>query len=389
MIATVNKGFEFTSRKAQNDTQISLWDLVERWKTGRLVPAPHQRTFTWTQEKVNEWAKTIIEASSGDYAERPTGFMVTYQVPFEDTTFLNDGLQRLTATLRFLEDCRKYKLTPEQAAQLLINFDMPVQHRHYRSHERAMIQFQRINFGTSLTNAEFCAGFLGQLEESDTNWQPTLQDMQAWMYDTLRDFPLPQRLMKMETWSLFKRHDYVLFYLYLSRSKKLGGDFSPLGIQGVRLIDAEKGRTIEQVLRRQLEIYGISRVLDEFDSYKSVINDELTIIKDVWDTFPHQPHHKLTTSLVRYLLTIALWRKNNKVPAEAWKAFLSKLLPRTVSGAAVIYYTPEDVSKEHPLRKTLGVSQFGSIGSVSATVGSSFYQDIINKQGQLTQLKIA
>ena len=361
--------------KSENDSVMSLWELIQRLQNDDLIFAPHQREFIWTNDRIQGRVNTLIN-SRGTTA-RPTGFMATYQLPGQDITYLNDGLQRLMTTVLFLKNPLVYGISQKEAERIVRNFDMPVQHRNYLSHEKGMIAFQLMNYGSTLTNYEFCNGFLRDLESSTTNWQPFIADLREFMKETVE--PVTGYLKKKvnrDLQHLFNRHDYLLFYLFSSQQRLLSAGYESLNKKNVNLITANKGIYIEQVLRRELESKGIDEILTRFDTYKRFITEQKTLLIEAWDSFSGAFGGKnMSPQIFRYFLTIAVWVRNNGINMEAFKTFVYKTLPHTNGGTATIFSLNADGLV---IRESLSIGSFSHFKRQCEYVGSDLY-DLVFK----------
>lgn len=141
--------------RQQGDNSWSLGEIVRWFQSGKLLKPDYQRDYVWVLEQEKGWSKSIVDQSA-------IGVIVTYQLPDGGPSYLADGLQRITATLRFLEDPQRYgfKFGTSQAAEYVSAFVVTVQHRIYETHDIAMDAFQRLNKGTALDPFDFWRGVM-------------------------------------------------------------------------------------------------------------------------------------------------------------------------------------------------------------------------------------
>ena len=321
--------------RTQNDYTTSIWDIAERFTRGKIRPAPHQRNFVWSSEKIRAWVKTMLDTVQTQNAALPTGFLLLYQVPGDDTVWLNDGYQRLSATTEFITRPERFKLTAEQAKDVAQNFYCSIQHRQYRSHEEAMTAFQFVNFGTPLTSAEFCKGLLMQKENSNVNWLPTMEDLHKVMSKSILKVT-PMKARSSDQAAYWLRHDYSLFYRYLSREKKLRELSEPVSQRAVSLTAMQHGRLIEQKLRIEMEKHGIERVILELEAFRQIIENECSLISSVWIRHKGQ-RLPMSQTVLRWLLNVAIWRRNSGVEQEIWLDFLNALLIQQFDGSRIAF----------------------------------------------------
>jgi hypothetical protein len=317
----------FSLNKFEVDALQSLYSLIQDYKDGTIKKAPHQREFKWTKQKVIAWNKDIIGAVTTHYNSRPTGCFVTYQVPDDSNIYLNDGFQRLTASSFILQDPKFYGVPPEQAAAVLKAYNMTVQHRIFDNHFEALLAFQKINYGTPLTGYEFCAGFLMDVPNSTTNWHDTLEELHNFLAKQLAPFKGPNmtHLDKADNKTQYAlRQNYALFTRFLTRNKTLSGGYAQITTAQPPNNHVEERRTVEQVLRLTMDSLEVDRVLNELAVFKKLISNELETITGILQTVNPEMGKDLTRVTIRFLLHVALWRRNNSIPDDAWKLFVLK-----------------------------------------------------------------
>jgi hypothetical protein len=367
------------ARKSQNDSVKSLMGLVNNLKSGAIVFAPHQREFIWDRVKISGWCQTLISATSSDTSARPTGFFVTYQLTEGDTVYLNDGLQRLMSTVLFLNDPRSYGISKEKAAEIVEAFEMPVQHRIYRSHEEAMIAFQLINYATPLTNYEFCAGFLGDLENSTTNWRPTLKEFNDFLNTHFQTHGYARTLSR-DQQHLKIRHNYLLLYLYLAGVKTLRVPVENIGVKQVSLASAARGRNVEQVLRKELENRGIAYVTDTATSFKNLIIERTSFIERAMAEVYPAGDKRISDVLLRYLAAIYIISLNAGVDVNLYNTFVYKLLPLTGGSATAVVV--DKATGDLVARQTLSLGRFNNFNGLCKVVGVDLADAIYKANGE-------
>jgi hypothetical protein len=360
--------------KFESDSLQSLYSLIQEYKEGILVKAPHQREFKWTKPKVVAWNKGIIDAVALHYGARPTGVFVTYNVPGDSTTYLNDGFQRLTASSLILMDPKYYGVPPEQAVQLLKSYNMPVQHRQFASHFEALLNFQQINFGTPLTGYEFCAGFLMDVPNSDTNWHDHIQDLHAFMGEKLSGFRGPKTNSPDSSDNRVQyglRQNYALFCRFLTRNKTLHGGFATISTTQPSPFIVDGSKTVEQQLRLIMDSIGVDQVMDEFEVFKKFITNEIEQILGIMRSVRPELEGLLSRSVVRFLLTVAIYRRNNALPDDAWKLFIIKVFRAMSSVGHLDIYEGGVLSTR---RFTLSESKITSLSLIGEIIGFDITQ---------------
>jgi len=128
--------------------------LLEDLKTNTIIYPEHQREYVWTTPKQKRYIDRIFNSK-----RKPIGVIGTYQIDLGNgkgsSFYLNDGRQRLTTIELLIADPSRYGRTQKEVSELLSTYKIPMQHRHYESHEEAALDFQDINMGTTVTPFDF------------------------------------------------------------------------------------------------------------------------------------------------------------------------------------------------------------------------------------------
>ena len=82
---------------------------------------------------------------------------------------------------------------------------------------------------------------------------------------------------------------------------------------------------MEQRLRINLDETGLDHILDEFELFKRFIFHEVENIMAILVQIRPEYEKEFSRSLMRFLLYVAIYRRNNYIQEEAWKLFLVKL----------------------------------------------------------------
>lgn len=320
--------------KLQSDLQVPITQLVSDLNCGLLKPAPHQRPFKWSVTQVKNYISTILQTIRlhGKGGILPTGSIVTYQIPdgLDTSVYINDGFQRISAVRCALLEPAKYFPSPfskyhkDDLWTYLSNYLVLVQHRHYSSHDQALFWFQRLNSGTPLTSAEFYHGFLLERSDSPNTWGPILEELHVWLGELFRGKTVNPLMKLPSVVSVQKRHDYQLLYRYLSRNKNIFLPFAQISAKLPDVAAAEKGYTVEQQLRTQLDQLGMRDALTSIASFKRVIDKTFSEILSVWEL--HHGGKDIPASVARFLLEYKLWANNNNLSPTEVTDFYQKLL---------------------------------------------------------------
>lgn len=353
----------------ENDAVRSLWDIVDLYRRNQLLLPPHQRDFVWSEEKKAGWVRRI----RGEYsAVRPVGGIVTYQIQGDPNSpvYINDGSQRIRATLDYLSNARHYGSSEKDAEEVLRDCQMPCQHRHYSTHDDALVDFQLLNFGTHLTAYEFYCGVIAYMDNYDLHWKPFFADMHA--HITIACARLASSTAK--THELIHKHmrsNYGMLYRFLSKEK--GTTNYRANTSKVSMEEAASDKLIERRLRNLLlDIIGPSKAKDELRIFKRFLDSEIALLETVWDQVKASagidPKRGINVTLVRWLLDCAIFRRNNEITIDRWQAFLKTVL-MACSGTGQ-FVDPAD--QRHKI--TLSLGAVDKLPAVCKMIGSDFYE---------------
>lgn len=353
----------------QEDRVVNLLELVEMLKDGSLELPPHQRELVWIDEKKQNWIKRVQKAF---VATRPVGAIATYQLDNgrHSPLYLNDGSQRIRTCLEYLMHPELYGDTPERARDILRKCGYPRQHRWYKTHDEALVDFQLLNMGTKLTPYELCSGVLLYANES-VFWTPIfgrLHDIVTHASQRLH-CQLPR---KRETIHKYRRHDYALLLRFLS--KDITRQDYGAHVDEEKFDNVKAQKVVEWRLRLCLESMTHSDIEQDIKRFENTVNQETALVMDTWrrikaDTQVIDPNAALTSIAFRYLLDCAIWRKNNRVDPDIWRDFVERFLRHTEGGS--------QITNPHNSRGNihLGFSKLGALPLVCKIVGSPMVLD--------------
>lgn len=285
-----------------------LLGMALRFENHELCAPPFQRDYVWSEKKLIEWINTVI-------SHKAIGVIVTYQCHDGTVEFLADGFQRLTATCRFLRTPQKYGFPfgPVQAKEYCYKYQITVQHRHYDDEFEAMKAFQNLNKGTALTPAEVHKGEL------------TLKPRGALIYKRIPnimaglEMPIKSGInLGRRPASKYLRDTFALFYQYITKTKMRS-------FWETRK-ENDIGKSIESLLMAHIEEVGwneeeIEKQIGQFQKYMA---SEIALLVAVQNQ-TGQGGKAFSPSALRWLLHLALWRKNCSRPIIRYKEFVRKL----------------------------------------------------------------
>lgn len=301
----------FTTSNRQNigNKERDIYSIVENLRKNKLLIPDFQREFCWGQDKVSGWIKTIIDKSA-------IGVIVTYQLDEENSpTYLADGVQRLTATIRFMENPSRYgyKFGTEQAIDYCKDFDVTVQHRIYRNHEEALQAFKNINSGTGLTPEEFYKGDLALVDGGIECQQAinAIMDRYERRLITSGNFSRMQR-------STIVRDNVALFLQYSCAEKR--SEF--WGIAN-RRIGRSSQISVERLLADFIRNNSLDSIQKKIANFESFVAAHFAFIDSMASEISPGVPFSVTTS--RFLIHLEIWRKNNQRSVFKYQEFCRNL----------------------------------------------------------------
>lgn len=342
----------------QGASSTPMIELVQDYQSGRLQIPPHQRGSVWTIDKVVSWVETMYFAcTAGGYTQQ-IGTFVSYQIIGDGSYWLNDGWQRLQATMRFLKEAetpnesviihradprvREYLTTADplypnvqaidKAWEIIRYYLVTRQHVHYEDHVQALYWFQKLQEGTPLTNYEYCKGVLMYLQPH-TNWEGWLTaNLHVPMSRVTKLLPIKTSTKQAKVANeIVLRHNLALLYMWISEQKTLERPYSDVAKTVIDLEASRQRTMVEQVLGRLLIDLGFTLV--EEDVVKNLLpflQTETLVIRETWQTTMHylgrDQESEIGFVLFRWLLLVAIWRKNAGIKNnDGWRLFLAKL----------------------------------------------------------------
>lgn len=354
----------FAILESESDRISSLFDIVDRYRRGLLLKPPHQRDFIWTEEKRKAWVDRIRAD------RKPVGAIVTYQIRGDKhcPLMINDGIQRTSTTLEYLEHPGKYADTEETAERYCRAVLMPVQHRIYNSREEALEDFQLLNMGTALTAQEFCRGILVYMERYG-QYAPALDRLQESVTLNAASIVVRRYAVNRKIQHRNYRHNLAMFHRFASRAMR-PVDYNA-GRASITYQELESKNVIEWKVRNLLEHMDIGEVERQVDMFCKLVERETALLMDLWFNVLEKPIGTgINDTLYRWFLDCAIWKRHNKIPIEHWIDFATKVLRATGGRSQIVYIDDSGNQKAY----TLATSQLSRLPAVCSVLDSSFYE---------------
>lgn len=351
--------FQLSRRYEMGDYSRNLYEVVTDFKNQVIRVPSFQREFCWPDAKRIAFVNRLMDG------KKPIGVIALYELEKDNShvVWLNDGLQRLSTCLELLSNSTKFGVTQDQAIDILKAYSFAIQHRSYDSHDEAVSDYKDINKGTPLTSYEFYKGDLSNIPDFDVAWSNRLDNLHNGIYQRLLVVcvrPADVRMVEHK----YLRHDFALFYRYATVDKTLRSYDVNKSAPSDRLTNI-KARSIEWLIRQWLLDNGPVKYDAVLEKFLRMIENETAIIETEWRKIDPNPGKKIMPTLWRWLMDVAIWRRNNDKRTIDWIDFVSRML-RYTEGVQRFQMVN---GKNNPL--ILGDLQ--RLRVVSATLGSTLY----------------
>lgn len=348
------------------DSQRSLFDVVMEYDRGLLVKPDHQRDFVWEGPKVKAWIDRIALATT-DRARKPVGAIVTYQIDdgFPSPRFVNDGSQRIRATLAVLHSPSEFGYDRDQVEAILRATTIPVQHRLYKNQDDALEDFQLLNMGTSLTPREMCKGILSNHPSYKPSWQPLLTNIHMAMSNLPGGLIQKLDMNNRRQQHKFERHDFSLVVRWFGDGSLT--DSRNVSSSELRKDQIDAKQVIETELRQTLQGRNSEDLRREIAMIVGHIERQVALYRVLWDELRPDLGRALSPTLFRWLVDISIWARINNIAATEWEVFVRMLLSHT-KGTSIVQ-APDDIRT----RVTLALGSVGKLKSVCRIIGSDLY----------------
>jgi hypothetical protein len=206
-----------------------------------------------------------------------------------------------------------FSFGPEQAREYIKTFRLPVQHRIYDSHEEALQDFQDLNNGTGLTPLEYFKGELCRTETGRGLWNrlPKMVDSHTLRYQSKGRY-------SRDTVGIMHRDSLALYFQYVTNyAKRYFWGASERKINRKRTsLESLLNEWSEKTPEKEIE-----KTIRAFDRY--IASLVAIIDKQLVETNQHDK--SVNSSVMRYLLHLGIWRKNNHRAVNLYEKFVHAL----------------------------------------------------------------
>ena len=350
-----------------SQSNISLYHLVQDYIAGFLLLPAHQRESSWPNRKQKEYIRAICLDAA------PPGSLEMYSLVTagrEGPKHLNDGVQRLFASLELYRNPSLFGLTPADADYILRNTEYPVRFKRHRSHQEALDRFQRVNSNVPLTPYQLTRGTILYCQGDDMalEWQKWLNDLNDIVSRALVRITMRHtEFNKSKSRYLILLHKSYrqttsMFFRFLSKDQA-GMEYS---VSASQLKNETEFFELE--LAGRLREFGISGARELLEKFRNIIDNESGLIADAWLKCKHnKPGLAIKSATVRWLLDCSIYRRNCGIPVDPWSRFIDLLLNEN-GGATEVFYRDRDTGRIRRYSLSLGrVRQMWKVADVIAS----------------------
>lgn len=319
MIQSDMRSIKGQQRANPVDVPQRIFDLARRLDREEILEPPFQRDYVWKPDQARSFVETIMRRQA-------IGVIVTYQLLDEMdngnfATWLADGVQRLTTTLRYMQNPGAYGFDygPNEAEGYCQAFSMPVQHRHYKDHSEAMDAFQIINQGTQVTLAEFYKGIL-TLGGRQSQWVES--EIPA-IVETVESPFYSKSTPKRSQVSTRRRDCFGLFLQYISEDTR----------KTFWNVSGKKGKPVEECLLDELkkQRWSQEQLQKRAEQFKTCLSEQAALIRDAIREVGQPDGKPFLPACFRWWLHLGIYRKNKSIPIATHRALLLKFLDHAKS----------------------------------------------------------
>lgn len=358
-----NLGLIVQEPKYPSDHMVELYSCVEKLENKQLQIPEFQRKFVWGKQQIVGWITSIMEQNA-------IGVIVTYQLPDGGPLFLADGLQRITATAKFIEHPEKYgyDFGTKQAKQHCENFTIPVQHRLYKSHREALRAFQYLNMGTALSPREFHAGLLRLF---GTTGRLADREIIVAVEKTMASY-IPMRNQNRKQKQNLERDSLGLFYQYASKSKNKGF-WAP---NTTKL--HHNGPLIEQLLVDYIAGKTTAELKKEIHQFEKFLHGQLAQLAKYSES-----GRAFSPPCLHAIAHACIYRKNAGIPAKKFWSLIEMIFeqwqPQKSYSTRMVL--PSKNSKDPPFDTTIQVHSVNWLDKSAEHFGFDLYNGRKNSGG--------
>jgi hypothetical protein len=339
--------------------------LVDQYESDRLLKPYFQREWCWTSGKSKEWIQSVVNAVA-------IGCIVTYQISNGDGSagsgshpiYLADGLQRITATSKFLRNPSEFidHCGLEQAREYCMNYLVTVQHRHYKNHEAAMEAFQNLNKGTALTKKELYSGEMRKNQLTARIYDEVPAILDRWEFSMMSS----ARERNSREWQSKSFRDALsCFFQYAIKTERM--DF-----WGTAEIRSDPRKSI---LERQLSEHILKIGESETENLVGQFSDfcashyQLLQNRIIKSGVPSKP---ISWVFARWTLHANIWRRNSTRPLQQFVDILDYLIENQKDNPTI---GGRIFDKERSIDQTLNSDKLTALKNICSGLGIVGFYD--------------
>jgi len=309
-----------------------LSQVLYDYRAGKLKDAPFQRDKAWSGDQIAGWADSVRKHTA-------IGVIVTYQLRNEEVEggghpiWLNDGKQRLTASLDILENPTLYGfIDASEATVYMENFSITLQHRLYDTHDEALRAFQALNQGTAAEPGDYYKGELTRVNHG-LHAFTTLPEIVREV--GIRVCRRDRSRISNSTLARRRRDALAQFYQYVTQTEVTE-------FWGVQQTKVHRNDTpIETLLADWLSDKTIDEVNRSFQSFERFIDSQTALMRSLLTDIQSEGK-AISLTFYRSLLHFSIFRKNIHWPVPWQEQVMRTLFDLAKSGGSLLTHLSDD-----------------------------------------------
>lgn len=353
--------------RPQGSRLISLWEIVSEYERGIITSPIHQRGGDWPNDKGKDY---ITRMRRGDCMP---GDFETYQLPTDDRMRLNDGGNRVRLLQRYKIDPGKHGDDVGKAEQFLRRCVVCINHHIYSTPTQALWDFIYVNMGTGMSPYEQCRGAIlythGDNELSARWFLKVLDDLHIAMRVCATRIVVNPHEGK-EAMNKHKRDDLGLWLRFLSADISISNYRSSRGrLRSLSEQDFIEGTIIEARLQKILKKMTQDEISHSIHLFVDCMERETATLLEMWKKACQDIPLGLRTGAYRWLLSVAIWKRNTQVASPIWCDFLLRFFANTRGSPTV--KDPDPAPGK--IDTAIALSDLTRLSKVCDYIGSDLY----------------
>ncbi len=229
----------------------------------------------------------------------------------------------------FLNNYDKFNFSKRDVENLLEGTTYPINLKYHNNQLEAVKRFHIVNNNLRLTPYQTTIGDLVYCEGDDncSRWLDLLENVHEFLKDcTLKSglvrkfYPKENEVDFYKKMSNYYRHNLSLLYRYLSNEK---GElnYQPAKDPFSSCLSTDH---FEKKLTKIFRECGYNDISYDIEKFKKVLELDIETMAHDWRKIRENDYQELNITTYRFLLDVAIWRRNNaNTTIEDWRNFLN------------------------------------------------------------------